>query len=97
LANNVSAGRRSVGVSRPSRRRIRAATERELSSLSLIVLTQIPERIYYSIDIFQTAWKFLLQKQEQGEQAVRMDNPELVYRTYPAAAMRLLAWASRIG
>jgi hypothetical protein len=36
-------------------------------------------------------------KARTGEQAVRMDNPEVVDRTYPAAAMRLLAQASRIG
>jgi hypothetical protein len=36
-------------------------------------------------------------KARAGEQAVRMDNPEVMDRTYPAAAMRLLARASRIG
>jgi hypothetical protein len=36
-------------------------------------------------------------KARTGEQAVRMDNPKVVDRTYPAAAMRLLARASRIG
>jgi hypothetical protein len=35
-------------------------------------------------------------KARSGEQAVRMDNPEIVDRTY-RAAMRLLARASRIG
>ena len=37
-----------------------------LPSLSSIVAARILQRTYYSIDIFQTAWKFLLQKQEQG-------------------------------
>jgi hypothetical protein len=36
-------------------------------------------------------------KARTGEQAVRMDNPEIVDRIYPAVAMLLLARASRIG
>jgi hypothetical protein len=35
-------------------------------------------------------------KARAGEQAVRMDNPEIVDRTYPAA-VRLLARANWIG
>jgi hypothetical protein len=36
-------------------------------------------------------------KARTGEQAVRMGNPEIVDRTYPAAAVRLLARANWIG
>ena len=36
-------------------------------------------------------------KARTREEAVRMDNPEIVYRTYPAGAARLVARANWIG